>query len=151
MAGLRPGVYVLGHEDLQVAATAFLRLGGTRLSVYQQQLHVWADQYRERGWPDETPEYLLRGYYRMLMATGNLERMIAYATDRDRHDRMLATSGGDNAAVEEITTALTVIVRSPEPDLAATARLAIIRDYLANRNHDWFRQNFRELGLRLVR
>jgi len=130
--GSRPDVYVLGHEDLQEAAIEFL--GAARLSAYQERLHAWADQYLERDWPDETPEYLLRGYYRMLMATGNLERMIACATDRDRHDRMMATSGGDNAAIEEITTALTVIGRSSEPDLASMARLAIIRDYLVGRN-----------------
>ena len=130
--GSRPDVYVVGHEDLQDSAIEFL--GSARLSAYQEQLHAWADRYRERGWPDETPEYLLRGYYRMLEATGNLERMIASATDRDRHDRMMTTSGGDNAAIEEITTALSVIGRSSEPDLATMARLAIIRDYLAGRN-----------------
>lgn len=132
LPGIRPDVYVLGHEELQRTAETYL--GDVRLVTYRQRLHAWADQYRKQGWPEDTPEYLLRGYYRMLMATGDLERMIGCATDGDRHDRMLDTSGGDDAALEEITAAMDVIVRDPEPDLTTMARLAVFRDRLADRN-----------------
>lgn len=132
LPGIRPDVYVLGHEELQ--ETAKNQLGSARLGVYRQRLHAWAGKYRDQGWPESTPEYLLRGYYRMLMATGDLERMIQYATDRRRHNRMLDISGGDNAAIEEIIAAQDVIVREPGPDLTAMARLAVFRDYLADRN-----------------
>jgi tetratricopeptide (TPR) repeat protein len=131
--GVGPGVYVLGHEELQRMAEGEY-LGNARLEGYRTRLHNWADQYQEAGWPENTPEYLLRGYFRMLLATGDRRRMIACATDRVRHERMLTTSGGDNAASEEITAAMGVIVRSGEPDLAAIARLAVLRDYLADRN-----------------
>jgi tetratricopeptide (TPR) repeat protein len=128
-----PGVYVFGHEELQRMAEGEY-LGNARLEVYRTQLHNWADRYQEAGWPENTPEYLLRGYYRMLLSTGDRRRVIACAIDRVRHERMLRTSGGDNAASEEITAAMGIIVRSGEPDLVAMARLAVLRDYLADRN-----------------
>src|SRR5262245_34827691 len=76
-----------------------------RLDGYRQRLHAWAARYRELGWPAGTPEYLLRGYYRMLQATGNLAEMVACAMDRARHDRMLDLPGGDVAAIAEVTAA----------------------------------------------
>lgn len=130
--GTLPDVYTLGHETLQEAASEFL--GAEQIRAYQDQLHAWADRWQERGWPDESPEYLLRGYYRLLQATGNLERMIACTTDRHRQDAMMRTSGSDRAAIEEISIALAVCAGSAEPDLAIMARLAIVRDYLAGRN-----------------
>ena len=132
LPGIRPDVYVLGHEELQDTARNYL--GSSQLTAYQLRLHTWADQYREMNWPEETPEYLMRGYYRMLIANGDLERILIFATDQRRHDRMLKTSGGDNAALEEISAAQSLIVRNSEPDLVAMARLAVIRDYLADRN-----------------
>lgn len=125
-------VYVLAHEELQKTAAEFL--GASRLDGYRQRLHVWADGYGARGWPAGTPEYLLLGYYRMLQATRDLPRMVAYATDQARHDRMLDVSGGDTAAVTEIVSAQDAILALPDPDLLAMARLAIHRDGIAQRN-----------------
>lgn len=132
LPGIRPDVYVLGHEDLQKIASEFL--GHARLAGYRQRLHGWADRYRDHGWPEGTPMYLLRGYFRMLRETQDVGRMVACATDRVRLDRMLAASGGDSAALDEITTVMDVIVHDAEPDLSALARLAVLRDYLADRN-----------------
>ena len=47
----------------------------------------------------------LRSYHRMLQDLGDLDRMTALATDRGRFDRMLDVSGGDAAALAEITVA----------------------------------------------
>ncbi|MBM0203482.1 hypothetical protein JNW90_10425 [Micromonospora sp. STR1s_5] len=127
-----PDLYVLGHEELQSAAVE--RLGQARLEGYRQRLHVWADTCREQRWPAGTPEYLLRGYYRMLLATGDLSRMIACAVDPHRHDRMLDITGGDTAALAEITTTQDAILAQPDPDLLVMARLAVHRDNLAGRN-----------------
>jgi hypothetical protein len=51
----RPDVYLLGHDELQVAAIDYL---GDRIEGYCERLHSWADCWRSRGWPSETPEYL---------------------------------------------------------------------------------------------
>jgi len=97
-----PTVYVLGHEELQVAAAA--SLGKNRLGGYRERLHNWVDSYRQRGWPANTPEYLLCGYFRVLFGETDLPRLVACATDHQRHDRMLDITGGDTAALTEIAT-----------------------------------------------
>ena len=130
--GAAPPVYVLGHEELQTAATRFL--GSTRLADYRQRLHSWAESYRQRGWPAESPEYLLLGYYRMLLATKDVPRIVACATDQARHDRMLDIIGGDTAALAEITDAQDAVLSLSEPDLFDMARLAIRRTSIAERN-----------------
>jgi len=104
------------------------------LSSYRQRLHTWADSYRTRGWPSTTPEYLLRGYHRMLADTGDLPRMTALAVDPNRHDRMLDVTGGDTAALAEITTTIEAVAADVSPDLSVLGRLAVHRDRLAQRN-----------------
>ncbi|MEU7531301.1 hypothetical protein AB0A74_36605 [Saccharothrix sp. NPDC042600] len=102
-----PDVYLLGHEELHTAACDYL--GPERLADYRARLFAWADGYLAPGagrapWPPETPEYLVTGYPRMLATIGDAHRLTALATDRVRHDRMLDVSGGDAAALVEITT-----------------------------------------------
>ena len=127
-----PDVYLLAHEELQKKAQEYL--GQPEISRYRSALHDWAARYRDRGWPEGTPEYLLRGYYRLLRDLGDLERMVACATDSARHQRMLEVSGADNAALEEILTAQDLVMHSHEPDLVVMVRLAVSRDYLGDRN-----------------
>ena len=125
-------VYLLAHETLQAqAADAF---GEQRLSVYRGRLNTWARTYQSKGWPADTPLYLLRGYFRMLQAIGDTTRLISCAVDPARHDRMLALSYSDATARSEIATATVMILAQPDPDLTAMARLAIHRDNLTKRN-----------------
>ena len=130
--GGAPPVYVLGHEDLQGTSARFL--GDARISGYRQRLHVWADGYRRQGWPTGTPEYLLRGYYRMLHAIPDMHRIVACAADQARHDRMLDITGGDSAAMAEIADAQNAMLRLEEPDLEAMAELAVHRKGITERN-----------------
>jgi len=125
-------VYLLGHEELQVAAATYL--AGSRLIGYQHQLHAWADTYREQGWPAGTPEYLLLGYYQLLTTLADLPRVVAAATDTARHDRMLDLSGGDAAALTQTRTALELIAAQQTPDLGGALRLVYHRDQLTDRN-----------------
>src|SRR5262249_25235683 len=99
----RPERYVLGHEELQLKAQEML--GPARLAGYRDRLHAWADQYEAQNWPVHTPEYLLSGYANMLAANRYLDRMVEYAIDPDRQDRLLDISGGDVAALAEISAA----------------------------------------------
>ncbi|MFE5199042.1 hypothetical protein ACFQ93_36005 [Streptomyces sp. NPDC056601] len=125
-------VYVLGHEELQRTAARFL--DGSHLKEYRLRLHDWADEYRRKRWPTDTPAYLLRGYFRMLHATSDLPRMIECGLDKSRHDRMLDVSGGDAAALNEIATAQDALLEHDDLDLQAMAFLALHRDTLGNRN-----------------
>jgi hypothetical protein len=130
-SGTGPEVYLLGHEELQNAASRYL---GQRLAGYHDRLHIWADTYRARGWPPGTPEYLLSGYFRLLVTLGDLPRIIACAGGMARHDRMLDMTGGDTAALTETRTALDLIVAQDAPDLGSALGLAYHRDQLTDRN-----------------
>jgi tetratricopeptide (TPR) repeat protein len=130
----RPDLYVVGHEDIQT--TAARAIGPRRLALYRDRLHTWAGRYRSRGWPRRTPEYLLRGYPRMLAETGDTARLVALAIDRARHDRLLAVTGGDTAALAEITNTQDLLLAEANPDLTSLARLAVHRDLLTRRNTD---------------
>jgi tetratricopeptide (TPR) repeat protein len=127
-----PEVFLLGHEQLQV--TAVEMFGSARLAGYRDRLHAWAQQHRAQRWGQDTPEYLLRGYFRMLHATGDVTNMVLLGTDPDRHDRMLDLSGGDAVALSEIATVLDVLAEQAEPDLVAMVRLSMHRDHLSDRN-----------------
>ncbi|MER6443928.1 hypothetical protein [Streptomyces venezuelae] len=127
-----PDVYVLGHEELQT--TAAERFGEADLQAYRQRLHRWADGYRAREWPAHSPEYLLRGYFRLVRGAGDLDRMFACAVDSARHDRMLDLSGGDAAALEEVNTTLHALAAGTPPDLAALGRLSVHQAALSGRN-----------------
>jgi tetratricopeptide (TPR) repeat protein len=129
----RDGSYQLAHTDLRELARNLL---GKSLVQHRQRIFVWAEEYRQLGWPSQTPEYLLRGYFRMLDDLGDLPQMIECATDLARQDRMRDLSGGDAAALTEIITTQDVIVTQDDPDLIAMVRLAIHRDHLTAQNHN---------------
>lgn len=130
--GGAPETFVLGHEELQ--ATAVQMLGAGALARYRERIHAWAADYRERGWPPQTPEYLLRGYFLMLRAVPDLPRMVACGTDAARHDRMLDFTGGDSAALTEIANVQDLLIAAGGQDLAPMLCLAIHRDALQVRN-----------------
>ncbi|MET8851481.1 hypothetical protein [Amycolatopsis sp. NPDC004625] len=130
----RPGladVLVLAHEQLLVTARAML---GARLAGYRRRLHDWADGYAARGWPPETPEYLVRGYFAVLLVEQDVPRMLACATDPRRQRLALVRVGGDGAALGEIRATQHLVLASAEPDLIALARLAVHRVHLLRNN-----------------
>ncbi|XVQ06498.1 hypothetical protein ACQP1W_27995 [Spirillospora sp. CA-255316] len=127
-------VYIVAHEELQRIAVQ--RLGPDRLARYRERLHAWAEGYRDQGWPGRTPEYLLRGYFSLLHSVGDISRMVACCLDGTRRDRMLDITGGDHAALLEITTVQDAICDQDPPDLAAMLRIAIARDTMYERNND---------------
>ncbi len=124
--------FTLAHETLRVEAIE--RIGGRRLRTYRVRLHEWADGYRNRGWPAETPAYLLRGYPRMLQETGDHHRLVALAADAARHDRSLLLTGGDAAALREIKVAQDAVKSQRVPSLGDLTVLAMRRDDLVARN-----------------
>ncbi|MFE9750339.1 hypothetical protein ACFYOT_36000 [Saccharothrix saharensis] len=129
--GADPEVHLLAHEELQATATEML--GPTELASHRAALHEWAAGYRQRGWPAETPEYLLRGYHTMLLAT-EPDRAAALCADGARNERLFERTGGDSDALAQITATLDAGVAADVPDLVAIGRLAVHRDFLSDRN-----------------
>ncbi len=126
--------YVLGHEELQEDAVSLL--GSKALGAYRQRLHEWADRYAAHGWPDDTPDFLLQGYFRLVQAADLLPRMVGLATDTSRQARMLARSGAESAAAADLTVTQDAILAADPPDLAAMAAVAVHRDVMIRRNRD---------------
>lgn len=122
-------VYLFAHETLREIAEEQY---GASIAGFRDRLHAWADACRTRGWPADTSVYLLRGYTRMLASTGDLPRLLALATDRARHARLLDITGGDGVALSEITTAMDLAAK--RFDFGALLLLAVARDNLAERN-----------------
>jgi hypothetical protein len=123
--------YVLAHRTLREAAEREL---GPRLEQHRARLHAWCDDHRRRRWPAGTPAYLLHDHPRMLAAAGDAVRLTEIATDPLRHERLLEVTGGDAAALDEITLAQLVVARRAEPDLVAAVQLAVRREELTSRN-----------------
>ncbi|MFJ6348340.1 hypothetical protein ACIQKB_02555 [Streptomyces sp. NPDC092046] len=126
-----PDGYLLAHEELQAAAVRFLE---PRLDAYRERLRAWADTYRGRGWPAETPDYLLRGYAAMLADAGPATELSACATDRARHARLLARTGADAAALAEIGAAQDAVLAQEPVDLRTLGVLAVHHGLLSTRN-----------------
>jgi tetratricopeptide (TPR) repeat protein len=125
-------IFILGHEELQT--TAWEHIGRRRLMDYADQLHAWAKGYRRRGWPEGTPEYLLTGYYSLTRETRPSLDLVALAVDIGRHNRMLALSGNDIAALGEVTDTERIVLSEQSLDLAALVKLGVHRDDLVERN-----------------
>ncbi|MFJ2232772.1 hypothetical protein [Streptomyces sp. NPDC087859] len=124
-------VHLLAHEELQRQAADML--GPAAVESYRQRLHDWGDEYRDRGWPPDTPAYLLRGYFQMLRARRDVERVILCAADSERHDRLLHASGSDSLALAEIRDASNLIIEEGAGRLSQALELAIHRNALEER------------------
>ena len=135
--GVRNGRYagslVFAHETLAVEAVERF---GAALRPYRERLHQWAASYRERGWPPETPHYLLQGYARMVAAVCDDARVVDVVTDAVRHDRLQDLTGGDAAALAELRAAEEVVSGADEDGLLRVVRLAARRHELASCNEE---------------
>ncbi|MEV0259686.1 hypothetical protein AB0H82_36245 [Streptomyces sp. NPDC050732] len=126
-------VYLLAHEELQVRARDLL--GPAQLDHYREQLHAWAARYQERGWPDDTPGYVLGGYFSLLGAERDLPRMLVLATDARRQERLYRATHGDAAALGAIRATEQLILEDGRDRLPDMLRLALHRAALAGRNY----------------
>ncbi|WP_432121881.1 hypothetical protein [Streptomyces sp. S1] len=131
---LRGEAYLLAHEELVAGAREML---GTReLGRWRLALRGWAERWRERGWPQDSPAYLLHGWFPMLRTAGDPDAMAECALDAVRQDRMLAATGGDGTALGEITAAgEELLKRSDRPGLIVMLlKIALRRAALRDRN-----------------
>ncbi|MFD4687235.1 hypothetical protein, partial [Streptomyces sp. NPDC058461] len=123
-----PQVHALGHEDLRQGALH--ALGDT--AEYEHRLHAWADGYRERGWPPDTPSYLLYDYPRMLHTAGDVKRLSDFALDPRRQRALMERAALDSAFAQIELTAELVRRRCPG-DLVELTALAASSAVLAER------------------
>ncbi|WP_217208334.1 trypsin-like peptidase domain-containing protein [Streptomyces sp. AC550_RSS872] len=123
--------YLFAHETLLVAAQQEL---GPDVDAYQERLHAWAATYERRGWPQDTPLYLLQPYGRLVALLADTGRATDLATDPRRRDRLREATGSDAACLAEIAAARETVRRADPDDLGASAALAAAGDLVARRN-----------------
>ncbi|MGC5000759.1 hypothetical protein [Streptomyces sp. DT195] len=120
--------FVLGHATLY--ETARDSLGEPFLTGCVKQLDSWARQYEEAGWPEDTPNYLLTGYTRLVQEDAGIERFTALVLDPRRQLRLVQNSGVDVALAQLDLLTPPDPVRPQHLDLAAAATAAVSRDIL---------------------
>ncbi|MFC9050869.1 hypothetical protein [Streptomyces anthocyanicus] len=121
-AGLQ--TFVLAHTELQkVAVTALSR---TTLAACTRQLHTWADGFRAEGWPEDTPNYLLTGYTRLVRDSADAGRLADLVLDPRRQLRLAERSGPDVALADLDF----VAPSSSSPSLSTAARASASRELL---------------------
>ncbi|MFC7830739.1 hypothetical protein [Streptomyces sp. NPDC057375] len=121
-AGLQ--TFVLAHTELQkVAVTALSR---TTLATCTRQLHTWADGFRAEGWPEDTPNYLLTGYTRLVRESSDAGRLADLVLDPRRQLRLAERSGPDVALADLDF----VAPSSSSPSLSTAARASASRELL---------------------
>ena len=125
-------IFVLGHENLQREAEE--SLSAEELDRYRSELDAWAHQYRDAGWPPKTPQFLLRGYFRLVQETGNAVALADLAADSARHARLLAVSGNDLAALAELDRARTALLEDGGSELLRLITVDFHREDLHDRN-----------------
>ncbi|MFJ4537525.1 trypsin-like peptidase domain-containing protein [Streptomyces tibetensis] len=123
--------YLFAHDTLLTAAQEEL---GPDVDGYLERLHAWAASYENRGWPEDTPSYLLQPYGRLLAHRRDTRRAVAVATDTRRRDRLREATGSDAACLAEIAAARRLVTRDTPDDLSASAALAALADLVARRN-----------------
>jgi hypothetical protein len=131
LEGRMAEVFLFAHETLREYA---VHQFGRDIAIYRDRLHSWAEKYRAERWPQDTPQYLFRGYFRMLAAANDVPRMMTLACDRVRHNVMLSLTGGDSLGLNE-TTAAVAAIRSPNSfDVCEDLLIEIAHEELAERN-----------------
>ncbi|MEU6760790.1 hypothetical protein [Streptomyces sp. NPDC046685] len=113
--------FVLAHEELHLAAAA--ALGKAALAAYEQDLHAWAETYRAKNWPEDTPNYLLTGYTRLVQRGRDADRLAELVLDPRRQLRLVQRSGPDVALAD-----LTLL--ADRPGLTTPAGAAVSRESL---------------------
>ncbi|GGP51730.1 hypothetical protein [Streptomyces sindenensis] len=130
-----PAVYLLAHEEIQRSAADLIT--DAELADCRTRLHTWARTYRSAGWPATTPEYLLRGYARLLRELGSTGQLVELVCDTARHERLWQVTGADLEALGELSASLDQLLgqgrQSGDLDVSAALRLAAARDGLHER------------------
>ncbi|MFC1400816.1 MULTISPECIES: hypothetical protein [Streptacidiphilus] len=119
--------YVLGHDELY--RTALAGLGEGAVSEAVQLLHNWAEEYREAGWPTDTPAYLLYSYPALLDRTDEVGRLADVVLDPRRQVELLRRSSAD-AAVGQLELTRQRLRQRGEVDLGTLAALGVSWDVL---------------------
>lgn len=119
--------FVLAHSTLQ--ETARKEIGRRSRLKRVAELHEWAREYQSEGWDEETPNYLLTGYTRLVReeAPGRLAGLVL---DPRRQLRLVLRNGAD-VALGDVE--LLAAADGEEVAPARAAAVAVSRELLRGR------------------
>ncbi|WP_406152167.1 hypothetical protein [Streptomyces sp. NBC_01012] len=120
--------FVLAHSTLH--ATASEELGRRFLTERTHDLDRWAQQYRDEGWPEDTPSYLLTGYTRLLHEKRRTKELTALVLAPERQLRLAQRSGPDVALAQLDLITSSVRDHSAPLNVAEAAAAAASREML---------------------
>lgn len=121
------GRYSFAHDLIR--ETTSERLGTEAMAGFWVRVLEWAETYQIRGWPADTPLYLLDRFPQMLADSDDLDRLLRL-NDPDRWIRMVERSGTVEPAVLTLTDSILLLLASNSPDLGLIYVLALWRDQL---------------------
>ncbi|MEU9853708.1 hypothetical protein [Streptomyces sp. NPDC047974] len=120
--------FVLAHSTLQETASKGI---GRRSRLKRiAELHAWAREYEAEGWDEETPNYLLTGYTRLVREEEAPERLAELVLDPRRQLRLVLRDGADVALGDVESVAPT---DGEEVAPARAAAVAVSRELLRGR------------------
>jgi hypothetical protein len=127
----RPPSYVFAHEQLQRGAET--EIGERVMSEHRARIVAWSDTYARRGWPGDTPEFLIVGLEEHLRQTRNLTTLLRLHTDPNRLGLLRRVTGAHQMTLTSMSDTLDSLAAEAVPDLLAMTRIALQRDALAER------------------
>ncbi|WP_182904436.1 trypsin-like peptidase domain-containing protein [Microbispora sp. H13382] len=122
--------YAFAHAELQQVTID--NLGQRTINHYVNLVHAWADEYERRGWPIDTPVYLINFYPTLLTAHRDIERLSRLATE-SRLELLKQRTGHDGFGVQELNYAFELMVERSDTDIEKACTLAIQRQRLIDR------------------
>lgn len=120
--------FVLAHDA--ILRTVCQELGEPDLAERRDDLHRWAQAYQDQGWPENTPNYLLTGYIRLLQDSADTERLDALVLDPCYQLRLADRSGADVALAH---LGLVAARRGKHAALGPAVAAAVSREMLLGR------------------
>jgi nucleoside phosphorylase/tetratricopeptide (TPR) repeat protein len=126
--------YMLGHADLQEQALeGFVGRSSDR---YLSIIDSWCDGFKEKGWPDDTPLYLLTDYLGLLSENSRWDRLSLILSDENYINRVFDCMLLNTVYLQHIKAALQVFIKHERPDLLRISLLSHQRERLRKYNAD---------------
>ncbi|KAB8194770.1 hypothetical protein FH608_016490 [Nonomuraea phyllanthi] len=132
----RPGPvtrYTPAHDTLAAAVREDLEQ--EEVARARAAVDAWALGFAEAGWPDATPGYLTEAYPTLLLTEG-AGRTLAALASPERRDLLRRRTGGDFAALAELSNAARLLAAAPDPDLTTLARVSLLRERIHDETRD---------------
>ena len=109
-------------DDLDSDETIFFRL----------YIHNWCKLWIERGWPDETPSYLIESYTNMLVSVNDVTRL-SELLSLQRFELLRRRTAGDQTALGELVDATNLLAKRFDCDLLLLTRVSFLKMKLEER------------------